>query len=101
MSASTALIVGVALTTAAMKAAGPIAAGGRRLPTAALSVVAMLAPALLAALVVTSAFADGTDLAVGADTAGVAAGGAAALWGRSVIVCVLVAAVVCAVLRAV
>ena len=64
-----------AITTAVVKAIGPIALGGRDLPDWFSSVVVLLAPALLAALVATQALADGTELAVGAETAGVAAGG--------------------------
>ena len=58
-----------------IKSAGPIALGGRELPPWFANVVALMAPALLAALVVTSALADGEHLAVGPDTAGVAAAG--------------------------
>lgn len=87
--------------TALIKAAGPVALGGRRLPAAFTSVVVLLAPTLLAALVVTQVFADGTRLTVGADTVGVAAGAAVILRGGSVIACVLVAALVTAGLRAV
>jgi hypothetical protein len=51
--------------------------------------------------VVTQALADGERLAVGADTVGVAAGGLVAWRTGSVIGCVVVAAVVTALLRAV
>ena len=94
------VIAGCALTTAAIKASGPVALGGRDLPIWASSVIALLAPALLAALVVTSAFADGRHLAVGADTVGVICGGALSLAGRSIVLSVVVAAVVTAGLRA-
>jgi hypothetical protein len=60
----------------------------------------LLAPALFAALVVTQALADGQRLAVGADTVGVAAGGLVAWRTGSVIGCVVVAAAVTALLRA-
>src|SRR5215216_3100727 len=46
-------IVAVALASAAIKAAGPMLVGGRDLPPRAAAIVALLAPALLAALVVT------------------------------------------------
>ena len=45
------VIAGCAITTAAVKAIGPIALGGRDLPAWFSSVVVLLAPALLAALV--------------------------------------------------
>jgi branched-subunit amino acid transport protein len=100
MSTSVALIAGCALITAAIKAAGPIALGGRELPERFTSVVVLLAPALLAALVVTQALADGQKLAIGTDTAGVVAGGLVAWRTGSIIGCVLVAAAVTAGLRA-
>ena len=100
MSTITVVIVGCAVITAAIKASGPVALGGRDLPIWASSVIALLAPALLSALVVTSALADGRHLAVGADTVGVACGGALSLAGRSIVLSVVVAAVVTASLRA-
>ena len=95
------LIAGCAAVTAAIKAAGPIALGGRDLPARFNSVIGLMAPALLAALVVTSAFADGDRLAVGADTAGVAVAGIVLWRGANVIVGVVLAAAVTAILRAV
>ena len=52
-------IAGCCVITAAIKAAGPIALGGRELPTWFTSVVILLSPALLAALVATQVFAEG------------------------------------------
>ena len=100
MSTGFTLIAGCALVTAAIKAFGPIALGGRALPERFASVIALLAPALLAALVVTQALADGQRIAVGTDTAGVVAGGLVAWRTGSIIGCVLTAAAVAAVLRA-
>jgi branched-subunit amino acid transport protein len=100
VSASAVLIAGCALVTAAIKAAGPVALGGRELPQRFVTVVTLLAPALLAALVATQALADGRHLAIGTDTAGVAAGGLVAWRTGSIIGCVLVAAGVTAGLRA-
>jgi branched-subunit amino acid transport protein len=96
-----ALIGGCALVTFAIKAAGPVALGGRELPDWFGRVVALLAPALLTALVVTQALADGQELAVGADTAGVAAAGVVLWRGLPIAVAVVVAAGVTALLRAV
>jgi len=90
-----------AVVTAAIKAAGPVALGGRELPDWFARVVGLMAAALLSALVCVSALADGRHLAIGADTAGVAVAGVALLRGANVIVAVLVAAVVTALLRAV
>jgi branched-subunit amino acid transport protein len=102
MSTGTAwLLIGAcALITAAIKAAGPIALGGRVLPAWFSAIVAMMAPALFAALVATQALADGDHWKVGADTAGVALAGVAAWRGVSVIVVVAIAASVTAGLRA-
>ena len=54
-----ALIGACAVITAAIKAAGPVALGGRALPLWFSSVIALMAPALFAALVVTQALANG------------------------------------------
>jgi len=95
------LIAACAIVTATIKAVGPVALGGRELPSWFTSIVAMMAPALFAALVVTQALADGREWAVGADTAGVALAGIAAWRGASVIAVVAIAVVTTAVLRAV
>ena len=94
------LIAGCAAVTIAIKAAGPVALGGRELPPGFNSVIALMGPALLAALIVTQALADGERLHVGADTAGVAAAGVVAWRGGSVVPAVAVAVVVTAGLRA-
>jgi branched-subunit amino acid transport protein len=86
--------------TAAIKATGPVALGGRELPTWFTSVVILLSPALLAALVATQAFAEGDRLALEADTAGVAAGGLVFWLSRSIVACVVVAAAATALVRA-
>jgi branched-subunit amino acid transport protein len=93
-------IAGCAVITAAIKAAGPVALGGRDLPTWFTSVVILLSPALLAALVATQAFAEGDRLALDADTAGVAAGGLAIWRTDSIVACVVAAAAVTALVRA-
>ena len=51
------MIAVLALATAALKLAGPLALGGRPLSASALSIVELLASALLAALVVVGAAA--------------------------------------------
>jgi branched-subunit amino acid transport protein len=100
VSTSVTLIAGLAIVTAAIKAAGPIVLGGRELPPQLLGVISLLAPALLAALVVTQTLADGKELAVGDQTVGVIAGGLVAWKTGSIIGCVVVAAAVTAGLRA-
>lgn len=100
MSTAWALVAGSAVITFAIKAAGPIALGGRRLPTWFGSIVALMAPALLAALVATHSLVDGRHLAVGAATAGVLAS-ALVMWRTgSIAWCVVSAAVTTALLRA-
>ena len=95
------LLIGLcAVVTAAIKAAGPIALGQKELPSWFNEVIAYMAPALLAALVVTAALAERDRLALGADTVGVAVAGFALWRGVSVIVGVTIAAVVTAGLRA-
>ena len=100
MSTSVVLIAGCAIVTAAIKSAGPVILGGRELPARFLGVVSLLAPALLAALVVTQTLAEGKELAVGDQTVGVLAGGLVCLRTGSIIGCVVVAAAVTAGLRA-
>jgi branched-subunit amino acid transport protein len=95
-----ALIGLCAVVTAIIKAAGPIALGHRDLPGWFTNVIVLMAPALLAALVVTAALADGDRLAVGADTAGVAVAGVALWRGANIILGVAIAVVVTAGLRA-
>jgi branched-subunit amino acid transport protein len=101
VSTSAALIAGCALITFAIKAVGPVALGGRELPGWFTGVVVLLAPALLSALVVTQALADGERLAVGADTVGVTTAGVLLWRGASIAMAVVVAAAVTAGLRAV
>lgn len=102
MSATTtwAMIGLCAVVTAAIKAAGPVALGGRELPSWFSGVVQLMAPALLTALVCVSALADQKTLGVGADTAGVAIAGVLLWRGASIIVGVVVAVAVTALLRA-
>jgi branched-subunit amino acid transport protein len=95
-----ALIALVAVTTFAIKAFGPITVGGRELPPWSARVIASMAPALLAALVVTAALADGEEWAIGPDTAGVSVAGVGLWFGLPIPAAVVVAAAVTAALRA-
>jgi branched-subunit amino acid transport protein len=96
---TTVLVVGLA--TVAFKAAGPVLAGGRELPRGSGRVVDLLAPALLAALVATQAFASEQSLALDERAAGLVAGGVAMLLRAPLPVVVAVAAVTAATLRAI
>jgi branched-subunit amino acid transport protein len=99
MSSTWLVVVLVGAGTVAIKAAGPAFLGGRPLPPRLSGVVELLAPAILAALVVVQTF-DGTGgLAVDERVIGMAAAGIA-LWRRApLLVVVLVAAASTALVR--
>jgi branched-subunit amino acid transport protein len=84
----------------AIKAAGPVALGGRDLPPAAERLIVLLPAALLSALVVVQTFASGRELVLDARVAGVAAAIVAIALRASVLVVLLVAALTAAGLRA-
>jgi branched-subunit amino acid transport protein len=96
------LVVGVVgAATIALKAVGPVLLGGRELPPRLAGVVDLLAPAVLAALVVTQAVGGNRELVFDERLLGLA-GAAVALRLRAPILAVIVvAAVVTAVARAV
>jgi branched-subunit amino acid transport protein len=87
------IVVGAA--TIALKAAGPVLAAGRQLPEGASRVVDLLAPALLAALVATQAFATDEELVLDEQA------GVAILLRAPLLVVVLAAAATAAGLRAI
>lgn len=90
----------VGLATVAIKAAGPVLLGGRALPPRAAAVIALLAPALLAALVAINTFGGDRALTIDARLAGVAAAGVA-IWRRApLLLVVALAAAVTALVRA-
>jgi branched chain amino acid efflux pump len=82
-------VVGVA--TVAIKGAGPVVFADRPLPRPVVAVMPLLAPCLLAALVVGQTVADGRSLVVDARLAGVAVA-AVALALRAPLLVVLAAA---------
>jgi branched chain amino acid efflux pump len=92
-------IAALALATAALKLAGPLALGGRPLPVRALSVVELLASALLAALVVVETFGNGRSLTIDARVLGVAFAAVLLTRRAPMIVVVLGAAAVTALAR--
>jgi branched-subunit amino acid transport protein len=80
------------VTTAAIRASGPVALGGRRLPASAMNVIGLLAPALLAALVVTETFrGEGSELTLDERALGVAGAGAVLLLRGSIVAAMVVA----------
>jgi branched chain amino acid efflux pump len=94
------LVAVVGACTVVLKGLGPLAIGGRELPAPVRGVVVLLAPTLLAALIVTQAFATGRHLVVDARAAGLAAALVAVALRAPVLVVVLVAAGTAALVRA-
>jgi uncharacterized membrane protein len=90
----------VGAATVALKAAGPVLLGGRELPARVRVLVGLLAPALLAALVVTNTLASGRHIVVDARLAGVAAAAVSLRLRAPILVAVAVAAAVTAAIRA-
>ncbi|HEY6674413.1 MAG TPA: AzlD domain-containing protein [Rubrobacteraceae bacterium] len=93
-------IAAVALASATIKAAGPVLVGGRELPQRALSVIALLAPALLAALVVTETFGGDRHLVLDEKAVGVGVAAVALALRAPVLLAVALAAVSTALVRA-
>ncbi len=93
-------IVAVALASAVIKAAGPVLVGGRELPPRATAIVALLAPALLAALVVTETFGEDRHLVLDERALGVAVAGVALALRVPVLGAVALAAATTALVRA-
>jgi branched chain amino acid efflux pump len=85
------VVVVVGLATVVFKATGPVLVGRRVLPPAIADVVALLAPVLLAALVVTQTVGGDNELVLDARLAGVGAG-AVAIAARAPLPVVVVAA---------
>ena len=96
MSALWVAIVAVTLASAAIKAAGPILVGGRELPPRVNAVIALLAPALLAALVVTETFGDDGHLVLDERALGVGVAAVALALRAPVLLAVALAALVTA-----
>ena len=93
-------IIAVALANAAIKAAGPVLVGGRDLPPRVVAVIALLAPALLAALVVTQTFGEDRHLVLDERAIGVAVAGLMLALRAPVLIAVALAAVATALTRA-
>ena len=91
------LVVGA--VTVVFKAAGPVFVGRRQLPVRIESLVALLAPVLLTALVATQTVGGDEQIVVDARLPGVAAA-AVAIWrGAPVVAAMAIAATVTALLR--
>jgi branched-subunit amino acid transport protein len=85
------VIVAVIATTALIRASGPVILGGRELPGRTTAVISLLAPALLAALVITETFrGEGSELTLDERAIGVAgAAGVVAIRGPLVLALVV------------
>jgi branched-subunit amino acid transport protein len=93
-------LVLVGTATVAFKAAGPVLLGGRELPPRLRALVGLLAPALLAALVVTQTLASDRHVVVDARLAGVCVAAIALRLRAPVLLAVALAAGVTAGVRA-
>lgn len=86
------VVIGVVgAVTMAFKASGPVLLGGRELPPRVTAVVEVLAPAMLAALVVTQTVGGDGAIELDERLAGVVAGGVA-VWLRAPLVAVMIIA---------
>jgi branched-subunit amino acid transport protein len=93
------VIAAVGLATVLFKASGPVLLGQKQLPPRVASVVEVLAPAMLAALVVTQTVGGDRELVLDERLVGVAAGAAAVALRAPLVVVMAVAAAVAALLR--
>ncbi|HMJ33869.1 MAG TPA: AzlD domain-containing protein [Baekduia sp.] len=101
MSTAWIVVLGASAGTLLLKGLAPAALGGRELPPRLTGVMALLGPALLAALIVTNTFASGRDVVVDPRAAGLAAALVAVALRAPVLVVILVAAVTAGGLRAI
>lgn len=99
MSAPWGVILAVALASATIKATGPVLVGGRELPPRVNAVIALLAPAMLAALVVTQTFGEDGHLVLDERALGIGAAAVALALRAPVLLAVVLAAVVTALAR--
>ena len=93
------VVVAVGAATVALKAAGPVLLGRRTLAPRALALVEVLAPVMLAALVVTQAVGGDEELVLDERLAGLAVAGAAILLRAPLLLVMALAAVAAALLR--
>ena len=101
MSQTWIVVTFVGIATIVIKSFGPLLLGGRELPPRFASLIGLLAPALLAALVAINTFGSERSLVLDERVLGVAAG-AVAIWRRApVLLVVVIAAAVTAAARAI
>jgi branched-subunit amino acid transport protein len=101
MSAVWIVVAALFACTVALRALGPVTFGERRLSPRSAAVIGLVAPALLAALVVYETLTPGrTGVALDARVAGLAAAAAAIALRRPMLVVVIAAAATTALVRA-
>jgi branched-subunit amino acid transport protein len=99
MSAPWIVVLAVGAVTVLLKAAGPVFLGRRSLPPRVLVLVEVLAPAMLAALVVTQAVGGDEELVLDERLAGVAVAGVALVLRAPLLAVMVAAAAAAALLR--
>ena len=102
MSATWLTVIALAAATITVKAIGPVALGTRELPRPVAKVIDLLAPAILASLIVVGTFTDADgDLVIDARAAGLAAAaGVYAVNRKSLVGAVAAAALTAGLVRA-
>lgn len=93
------VVAAIGAGTMVIKAAGPVLLGNRALSPRVRSVVALLAPALLAALVATATFGSGQDLRLDARIIGVGIAALALALRAPILLVVVLAAAGAAIAR--
>jgi branched-subunit amino acid transport protein len=99
MSPTWTVVAVVGAATVAIKALGPVLLGGRELPPRLLGVVELLAPAVLAALVVVQVFGADRRLVLDERVVGLLAGAVAVALRAPILVVVVAAAAATALVR--
>lgn len=99
MSTTWIVVLAVALATVVIKGAGPLLLGGCTLPPRVATLLRLLAPAVLAALVATQVFVSGTRLVLDERALGLAVAFVALLLRAPTLLVVVLAAVVTALAR--
>ena len=99
MSAVWIAVLGVGAATIVLKATGPVLLGGKELPSWLAGPVSLLAPAVLAAFVVTQTVAADREIVADARLIGLGAGAIAVALRAPILVVVIVAAAAAAVAR--
>jgi branched-subunit amino acid transport protein len=93
------VVIVIGVFTMLFKAAGPVFLGRRQLLSRVDAVVALIAPVMLTALVVTQTFGGDEEVAVDARVPGVAAAAVAVWRGAPIVLAMVIAASVTALIR--